>query len=160
MDELDAFGDPRSDPFYNDRGGKGSCSCLIKPKARVCKMTFRLSSLSQLRTAIPKTCPLSFSLRHSSSASLPERNTTPLAKKSVPVSTIPAGSPIKGLAYLKGETDPIAKPDEDYPSWLWNLLEPNMGAGRMDTPLRAVRRELNRENTNKIRKSNFLKAKK
>jgi large subunit ribosomal protein L54 len=67
------------------------------------------------------------------------------------VSTIPAGTPIKGLAYIKGDSDPIAKADEEYPSWLWTLLEPNMGAGHTDTPLRAVRRELNRENRNNIR---------
>ncbi|KAI7945561.1 hypothetical protein MJO29_011949 [Puccinia striiformis f. sp. tritici] len=76
------------------------------------------------------------------------------------VSTIPEGSPIKGLAYIKGESDPIAKADGEYPSWLWTLLEPNMGAGHSDTPLRAVRRELNRENRINIRKSNFLKSKK
>lgn len=69
----------------------------------------------------------------------------------VPVSTIPAGTPIKGLAYIKGESEPLAKPDEEYPSWLWTLLEPNMGAGHADTPLRAIRRELNRENRNNIR---------
>ncbi|KAH9445675.1 hypothetical protein Pst134EB_023512 [Puccinia striiformis f. sp. tritici] len=67
------------------------------------------------------------------------------------VSTIPEGSPIKGLAYIKGESDPIAKADGEYPSWLWTLLEPNMGAGHSDTPLRAVRRELNRENRINIR---------
>ncbi|EFP92880.1 uncharacterized protein PGTG_18798 [Puccinia graminis f. sp. tritici CRL 75-36-700-3] len=97
--------------------------------------------------------------RHLASQPTQEKKTSQ-AKKTVPVSTIPAGSPIKGLAYIKGESDPIAKADDEYPSWLWTLLEPNMGVGHSDTPLRAIRRELNRENRNNIRKSNFLKAKK
>ncbi|KAA1101903.1 hypothetical protein PGT21_032676 [Puccinia graminis f. sp. tritici] len=65
------------------------------------------------------------------------------------------GSPIKGLAYIKGESDPIAKADDEYPSWLWTLLEPNMGVGHADTPLRAIRRELNRKNRNNIRSRTF-----
>lgn len=30
---------------------------------------------------------------------------------------------LKGLNFLKGREDPLALPEEDYPEWLWNILE-------------------------------------
>lgn len=43
--------------------------------------------------------------------------------KSTPVSSCPAGTVLSGLNYFKGKTDPVARPDEEYPAWLWNCLE-------------------------------------
>ncbi|MBW0511993.1 hypothetical protein O181_051708 [Austropuccinia psidii MF-1] len=94
-----------------------------------------------------------------SQSSDPSKKLT-IKSKTVPISSIPAGTPLKGLAYIKGEGDPIAKADDEYPNWLWALAEPNMGAGNSDSPLQAVKRELKRDNRNKIRTANFLKAKK
>lgn len=34
-----------------------------------------------------------------------------------------AGTPLNGLNYIKGKTDPVALADEEYPEWLWNCLE-------------------------------------
>jgi large subunit ribosomal protein L54 len=34
-----------------------------------------------------------------------------------------AGTPLNGLNYIKGKTDPVALADEDYPEWLWDCLE-------------------------------------
>ncbi|KAI8460423.1 mitochondrial ribosomal protein L37-domain-containing protein, partial [Phakopsora pachyrhizi] len=76
------------------------------------------------------------------------------------VSSIKAGTPLKGLGYIKGVGDPIAKEDHEYPDWLWSLAEPDMGIGRDDSTLRSVKRQLNLENRKSIRKSNFLRAKK
>ncbi|KAF2435624.1 hypothetical protein EJ08DRAFT_281976 [Tothia fuscella] len=39
-------------------------------------------------------------------------------------STIPAGTPLKGINYLKNKTDPLAMEDSEYPSWLWDVLRP------------------------------------
>ncbi|KAL1883153.1 hypothetical protein VTK73DRAFT_9520 [Phialemonium thermophilum] len=39
------------------------------------------------------------------------------------ISSCPAGTVLNGLNYLKGKTDPIAKPDDEYPEWLWNCLD-------------------------------------
>lgn len=46
-------------------------------------------------------------------------------KKAVPLvkSSVPAGQPLKGLNFLKDRQDPIAAPDEEYPAWLWTLLD-------------------------------------
>lgn len=37
-------------------------------------------------------------------------------------SSCPAGTVLKGLNFTKGATDPVAKKDDDYPAWLWNVL--------------------------------------
>ncbi|CAD6571752.1 MAG: hypothetical protein TREMPRED_000361 [Tremellales sp. Tagirdzhanova-0007] len=38
------------------------------------------------------------------------------------LSSCPAGTSLAGLAILKNENDPIAKPDVEYPAWLWTIL--------------------------------------
>lgn len=46
------------------------------------------------------------------------------------VSSVPAGTPLKGLNYLKNQTDPVAMEDHEYPAWLWEVLsEKKVGAG-------------------------------
>ncbi|KAF2750628.1 hypothetical protein M011DRAFT_436948 [Sporormia fimetaria CBS 119925] len=47
---------------------------------------------------------------------------TPLVKSSVP-----AGTPLKGLNLVKGKPDPVAMEDSEYPAWLWTLLERQEG---------------------------------
>jgi large subunit ribosomal protein L54 len=34
-----------------------------------------------------------------------------------------AGTPLNGLNYIKGKTDPVALADEEYPEWLWDCLD-------------------------------------
>jgi large subunit ribosomal protein L54 len=46
-----------------------------------------------------------------------------LKAATLPVSISPAGTPLKGLNFLKGREDPLALPEEDYPEWLWKILE-------------------------------------
>ncbi|KAG1863617.1 mitochondrial ribosomal protein L37-domain-containing protein [Suillus subalutaceus] len=40
------------------------------------------------------------------------------------LSSCPPGTILEGLNYLKGQPPVIALPDEEYPSWLWELLKP------------------------------------
>ncbi|KAK1980327.1 mitochondrial ribosomal protein L37-domain-containing protein [Colletotrichum cereale] len=40
-----------------------------------------------------------------------------------PISSCPAGTVLNGLNYFKGRTDPVALRDEEYPEWLWTVLE-------------------------------------
>ncbi|USP77099.1 hypothetical protein yc1106_04373 [Curvularia clavata] len=47
-----------------------------------------------------------------------KKKVAPLVKSSVP-----AGQPLKGLNFLKDRQDPIAAPDEEYPAWLWTILD-------------------------------------
>jgi len=47
-------------------------------------------------------------------------------KPQIPViilSSTPAGTPLKGLNFLKSRSDPIALEDSEYPSWLWDILK-------------------------------------
>lgn len=30
---------------------------------------------------------------------------------------------MKGINYIKGKDDPVAKAEEEYPEWLWKCLE-------------------------------------
>lgn len=46
-----------------------------------------------------------------------------LKSATLPASISPAGTPLKGLNFLKGREDPLALPEEDYPEWLWKILE-------------------------------------
>ena len=36
-----------------------------------------------------------------------------------------------GCALLKGEQDPLLKPDSEYPDWLWRLLDPRPSASEL-----------------------------
>lgn len=47
------------------------------------------------------------------------------SKSQVPavVSSVPAGTPLKGLGFTKGQDAPLAKEDSEYPEWLWGLLD-------------------------------------
>ncbi|KAK8162899.1 mitochondrial ribosomal protein L37-domain-containing protein [Phyllosticta citrichinensis] len=39
-------------------------------------------------------------------------------------SSVPAGTALKGLNFLKSKTDPVAMEDSEYPPWLWRILKP------------------------------------
>jgi large subunit ribosomal protein L54 len=47
-----------------------------------------------------------------------KKKVTPLVK-----SSIPAGTPLKGLNFEKNKQDPVALPDDEYPEWLWTILQ-------------------------------------
>ncbi|CAF9927997.1 MAG: hypothetical protein ALECFALPRED_003924 [Alectoria fallacina] len=44
-----------------------------------------------------------------------------------PPSSVPAGTPLRGLGYIKGQEGPVARKDSEYPDWLWGLLGPKPG---------------------------------
>ena len=57
-------------------------------------------------------------------------STTPKASSKGPArppSSVAAGTPLRGLGYIKGQEGPVAKEDSEYPEWLWGLLEPKQG---------------------------------
>ena len=72
-------------------------------------------------------------------------------------SSCPPGTALTGLNYLKGQSSVIALPDEDYPPWLWKLLEPRNlvddGPGGKAEKIR-----LRKENRQRIRDQNLLKT--
>lgn len=57
-------------------------------------------------------------------------STTPKAASKVPAhppSSVAAGTPLRGLGYIKGQEGPVAREDSEYPDWLWELLEAKKG---------------------------------
>ena len=51
------------------------------------------------------------------------------ATLSEPRSSVPAGTPLEGLNYLKNNSAPLALEDHEYPEWLWTLLDSQTTAG-------------------------------
>ncbi|KAL8902362.1 MAG: hypothetical protein Q9207_004765 [Kuettlingeria erythrocarpa] len=51
-----------------------------------------------------------------------------------PKSSLPAGTALRGLAFLKHCDPPVAKEDHEYPDWLWGLLDQGKygGKGELD----------------------------
>lgn len=47
-----------------------------------------------------------------------------------PPSSVKAGTPLKGLAYLKNKDPPVALEDHEYPDWLWGLLDQKKASAR------------------------------
>lgn len=45
---------------------------------------------------------------------------------------MPAGKPLKGLGFIKGKDDPVALREDEYPEWLWTLLDKKEGDGAKD----------------------------
>jgi large subunit ribosomal protein L54 len=46
--------------------------------------------------------------------------------------SIPGGTPLYGLGYLKSKPTVLAKEDDEYPDWLWTLLDPAPGTVSKD----------------------------
>ena len=48
------------------------------------------------------------------------------------LSSVPGGTPLKGLNYFKNKEDPVAMDDHEYPEWLWSVLDERKtdGAGQ------------------------------
>jgi len=40
---------------------------------------------------------------------------------------VPAGTVLKGLNFYKDKQDPVAMADEEYPAWLWKVLDKTSG---------------------------------
>lgn len=69
--------------------------------------------------AQPFSTPLSSSPK---SQDLPIAPAKPSQASITVKSSVPAGTVLKGLNFLKGKQDPVALEDSEYPSWLWDIL--------------------------------------
>ncbi|KAG2075535.1 hypothetical protein BDR04DRAFT_1228534 [Suillus decipiens] len=84
-----------------------------------------------------------------------EKDTSAAEEKTL--SSCPPGTILEGLNYLKGQPPVIALPDNEYPSWLWDLLKPKVyeddGPGG-----KAEKKRLRKENQQRIKDQNFMKT--
>ncbi|KAG9318902.1 mitochondrial ribosomal protein L37-domain-containing protein [Chiua virens] len=73
------------------------------------------------------------------------------------VSSCPAGTIMTGFNYLKNELPILAKPDEEYPAWLWDLTKPKVLAD--DGPGgKAEKRRLRLSHRQALKDSNCSKS--
>ncbi|CAD6907165.1 unnamed protein product [Tilletia controversa] len=101
---------------------------LIRPSAPAA------CSTSQPRAARLHTSAASQAKATKGAAKLPPRSDAgarapvgvKLVESSDPnVSACPPGTVLSGLGIFKDRAEPLALPDEDYPTWLWSLIETN-----------------------------------
>ncbi|KAL9054956.1 MAG: hypothetical protein Q9162_003811 [Coniocarpon cinnabarinum] len=77
-----------------------------------------------------------FSAKDTPSPSTVGTSSSPAASDPPPTpkSCVLAGTPLRGLNYMKNGSDPIALEDHEYPDWLWTLLdEPKSTEAAADT---------------------------
>ncbi|GAA5799165.1 mitochondrial ribosomal protein L37-domain-containing protein [Helicostylum pulchrum] len=73
-------------------------------------------------------------------------------------SSVPQGTVLKGLQFLKDGQDPVALDDSEYPEWLWDLLDEKKMKQKTKKP---VNRQYHRKQSREaIKAMNFMKDKK
>ena len=80
------------------------------------------------------------------------------SKKAAIASSVPQGTVLKGINYMKEGKDPIALDDSEYPEWLWDLLDEKKQKQKSSKP--SNRQYHRKQNRDAIRASNFMKDKK
>jgi large subunit ribosomal protein L54 len=95
----------------------------------------------------------------SSSGPSRPRAPTPARTDSAPAprSACAENTALPGLAWLKGQPEVVARPDDEYPAWLWALLTPKrLADDGPGSPAEHARRK--RDGRQKIRDANFMKT--
>ncbi|KAH0290671.1 hypothetical protein M436DRAFT_41512 [Aureobasidium namibiae CBS 147.97] len=87
----------------------------------------------------------------------------PSAEKAAPTvkSSVAAGTPLKGLNFVKGKNDPVALEDGEYPAWLWGILkkkgaEGSDGAASVEGDLFSKSKKQRRVAAKALRKQQLL----
>ncbi|MCJ1474264.1 hypothetical protein MMC13_002922 [Lambiella insularis] len=66
------------------------------------------------------------------SPSIPPLSSSTTSDYDTIVSSVPAGTPLRGLGYMKGKDPPLAREVHEYPAWLWGLLDKGKERGKED----------------------------
>ncbi|KAL9715467.1 hypothetical protein Ac2012v2_002128 [Leucoagaricus gongylophorus] len=108
----------------------------------------------------PPRCLASIKRRLISTATKPEiksvsDTTTTTTTPSIPLSSCLEGTKIEGVNFLKGQAPVLAMADNQYPEWLWTILQPKVhedeGPGS-----KAERQKRRAENKQRIKDRNFM----
>ncbi|KAI8819046.1 mitochondrial ribosomal protein L37-domain-containing protein [Fimicolochytrium jonesii] len=91
--------------------------CSIPSQTRAFGASVRVASPAATATSSPPS---------STSDSTPTNSTSETAPYVGPLepSSCPPGTVMKGLNIFAGKADPVALPDNEYPAWVWRLLDP------------------------------------
>ena len=68
------------------------------------------------------------------------------------------GTVLEGVQWLKGQPPIQALPDNDYPVWLWTILEPKVFEDEGVPGGKAEKVRLRKINRQRIREQNFMKS--
>lgn len=90
----------------------------LRPQSRIA----RLISTTPTPPALGAFTPTDAAPRFSNPLSGTNAHPKPRAV-ALPISSAPAGTPLKGINYLKNAEDPIALEEHEYPEWLWRCLD-------------------------------------
>ncbi|TKA68281.1 hypothetical protein B0A49_06113 [Cryomyces minteri] len=77
----------------------------------------------------------------------------------IALSSVVAGTPLKGLNFMKNKQDPVALEDSEYPSWLWGILaqrKTGKGKTEADGDLFSKSKKQRRVAAKKLRKQELL----
>ncbi|PAV23585.1 mitochondrial chloroplast ribosomal L54 L37 [Pyrrhoderma noxium] len=85
------------------------------------------SSFSTLNKSLARSSP-TYTRSFCSSRPVSEENSESSkgTKSEASLSSCTEGTVLVGLNYLKGQPPVVAKKDEEYPPWLWDLLKPKV----------------------------------
>lgn len=71
-------------------------------------------------------------------------------------SSCPAGT-VLNVNVKKSGKDPVALEDNEYPAWLWEVLDPEAQAKKLaQDPLKLRKKLIRKANRSKIKQNNFL----
>ncbi|CAR29945.1 hypothetical protein ZYGR_0AD06360 [Zygosaccharomyces rouxii] len=83
-------------------------------------------------------------------------STSPVLGQAVK-SSCPAGT-IINVNTKKSGKDPVALEDNEYPDWLWEVLDPEAQMKKLQAdPMKLRKKQLRKDNREKIKQNNFLK---
>lgn len=85
-------------------------------------------------------------------------STTPTNTTARKPSSVPKGTVLKGIQYLKDKPEPVALDDSEYPDWLWDLLDEKKLKQKTSKP--ANRQHHRKQSREAIKAMNFMKDKK
>jgi large subunit ribosomal protein L54 len=79
------------------------------------------------------------------------------SKKKTVQSSAPAGTKLTGLNVKKSGEDPVALAEEEYPEWLWDLLDPSIQKQKLEQdPDLLAKKERRAANRKHIKSQNFM----
>lgn len=82
-------------------------------------------------------------------------STSPVLSQAIK-SSCPSGTVIS-LNTKKSGKDPIALEDNEYPDWLWEVLDPEAQMRKLEAdPMKLRKKQLREANRSKIKQNNFL----
>lgn len=83
-------------------------------------------------------------------------STSPILGQAIK-SSCPAGTVIN-LNTKKSGKDPVALEDNEYPDWLWEVLNPEAQMKKLQAdPMKLRKKQLRKANRERIKQNNFLK---